>query len=1001
MFKNISILALICLSIFTLNAQCTLNVSDIINPSSCYASDGSFKIVSVNAGCNRQINVYKNNVLISQGYGSLDVSGLNAGDYEVLSPATCGCATSSSKIVTLFSGNPTVLIPYVNTGSGSYQADKVYACRGSNVDLGVQPLGWAGLSIVGPNGFADNTPDGSSYWTLKKVQPNQSGTYVITFRNSYGCVSTRNIVLTVGTLSVNAGSDSEACIGTAHTLNATASGQAVCQNTCPSTLDSLLVVWDLDQCNASNQTQQNSYAEFTPSYPSNGNCTQVSASNMYRDLGEHSCTPVLGSYGGDVGVCVPAMDSCDPADYNPSHAIKVEVTLTPQEAGRITKLSFREQSPLIWITTNGSTGPNNYNTKYLLRVYKNDLLIYSEDERLTERTWNLEEIDFSTNPAFAITETATFRFELRGYCVTNAGGNMSGWEINDIRIFGGCCTGLTTYSNISYLWSTGETTSSINVNPSTTSTYFVTVRDCQGCTYLDSVKVNVNQLPTPNINGQSSICIGGTSVLTATGGISYEWSTGETSSAISVTPTTTSAYTVTVTDSKGCKASTNKTVIVNPLPSPVISGDLEICLGQSTTLTVSGGISFEWSTGATTSSITVSPTTNTTYLVMATDGNGCENFTEALVVVNPLPIPTISGNSTICSGETTTLTAGGGVQYLWNTGETTASISVTLASNTTYTVTVTNEKGCSAIKSKLININSLPIPIISGNTTFCVGASSVLTASGGVTYAWSTGATTSSISINPGLNTIYTVTVTDANGCTASASRMANVNELPTANIVGDDELCKGSSTSLIASGGVLFHWDNGTTANTLNVSPNSTTIYRVTVTDSNGCTGTSAHRVMVHENPSVTISGDNEICIGGNAELSTTVTGTTFCKEDCTDELLVNWTMDQCNSDGVVNQRDYSEFVSTQISNGNFENLILYQCLSRSRCDHSCTYDGHGGVGICIGTMESCDPNNYDPINALRFNVTVNPNELGKLTKLTFREQSPFMWSTTMGQQE
>jgi hypothetical protein len=675
-------------------AQCQIVVSNLQNPSSCYAIDGSFNVISVNNSCNREIRVYKNNILISQGSGTLTVAGQGSGLFEIVSPPDCGCSASSATTATLFSGTATPLTPYVNKGSGFYQTEKVFVCRGSNLQLGVQSLGITGLRITGPEGYDNSAPNGSSFWNLTNMQPSKSGRYTITYRNSFGCISTTFIMVNVGNLSVDAGSDVSACVGTRFTLNAAPSGQYLCTPACPSTLDSLLVVWSLDQCDASSQTQQNSYTEFLPSYPSTGNCTSVSASNMYRTAGDHSCTPVVGSYSGDIGVCVMAMESCNPLDYNPDNAIKIEVTITPEQAGRITKLAFREQSPLIWLTTNGASGINNYNRKYLLRVYKNNLLVYSEDERTSEREWNLEEIDFSTNPAFTVTETSTFRFELRGYCVTNLGGNMAGWEVDDIRVFGGCCTGLIPTNAVSYVWSNGETTSRIDVNPLVTTDYTVTVTDCNGCQSTDTVKATVHPLPTPIIKGTKNICIGGSTVLTASGGNSYLWSTGATSSSISVSPTAAQTFTVTVTDTNGCKASTSATVIVNPLPSPVISGDLDICIGQSTTLTASGGSGFEWSTGATSSSILVSPLVNTIYMVMVTDANGCQEFTEVQVIVNPLPVVSISGIATICNGQTTTLLASEGVSYLWSNGSTSRSTDVSPSVNTTYSVTVTDVNGC-------------------------------------------------------------------------------------------------------------------------------------------------------------------------------------------------------------------------------------------------------------------------------------------------------------------
>ncbi|MBK8885784.1 MAG: hypothetical protein IPN46_04240 [Saprospiraceae bacterium] len=191
-------------------------------------------------------------------------------------------------------------------------------------------------------------------------------------------------------------------------------------------------------------------------------------------------------------------------------------------------------------------------------------------------------------------------------------------------------------------------------------TYNVTVTDGNGCQASTSVTVTVNHLPTPSITGDTEICTGTTTRLTASGGTGYLWSTGATTYWIDVNPTATTTYNVTVTDGNGCHASTSVTVTVHQLPTASITGDTEICTIASTRLTASGGTSYTWSTGATTYWIDVNPTTTTTYNVTVTDGNGCQASTSVTVTVNPLPTPGITGNTEICTGASTTLIASGG-----------------------------------------------------------------------------------------------------------------------------------------------------------------------------------------------------------------------------------------------------------------------------------------------------------------------------------------------------
>ncbi|MBK9741701.1 MAG: hypothetical protein IPO94_01505 [Saprospiraceae bacterium] len=439
----------------------------------------------------------------------------------------------------------------------------------------------------------------------------------------------------------------------------------------------------------------------------------------------------------------------------------------------------------------------------------------------------------------------------------------------DTEICTGTTTRLTASGGTGYLWSTGATTYWIDVNPTATTTYNVTVTDGNGCQASTSVTVTVNPLPTPSITGDTEICTGTTTRLTASGGTGYLWSTGATTYWIDVNPTATTTYNVTVTNGNGCQASTSVTVTVHPLPIASISGDTEICTGASTTLIASGGTTYVWSNGATEASITVSPTATTTYNVTVTDGNGCQASASVTVTVNSLPTPSITGDKEICTGASTTLIARGGTTYVWSNGATEASITVSPTATTTYNVTVTNDNGCQASTSVTVTVNPLPTASITGDTEICTGASTTLTASGGTTYAWSNGATSSSITVSPTATTTYNVTVTDGNGCQASTSVTVTVNPLPTASISGDKEICTGTSTRLTASGGTSYTWSTGATTYWIDVNPTATTTYNVTVTDGNGCQASTSVTVTVHPFPTASISGDTEICNGATTRLT------------------------------------------------------------------------------------------------------------------------------------
>jgi gliding motility-associated-like protein len=441
---------------------------------------------------------------------------------------------------------------------------------------------------------------------------------------------------------------------------------------------------------------------------------------------------------------------------------------------------------------------------------------------------------------------------------------------------GGSVT-LTASNAASYLWSNGATTQSITVT--TSGNYSVTITDANGCTAASlATSVVVNPLPTASITagGLTTFCSGGSVVLTANSAASYLWSTGEITQSITVS--TSGNYSVTITDANGCTAASSATsVVVNPLPTASITagGPTTFCSGGSVTLTASSAASYLWSSGETTQSITVS--TSGSYSVTITDANGCTAASTATsVLVSPLPTASITagGPTTFCSGGSVTLTASSAASYLWSTGETTQSITVSASGN--YSVTITDGNSCSATSAATtVTVHPAAVaPSITagGPTTFCSGGSVTLTASSAASYLWSTGETTQSITVSTSGN--YSVTITDANGCTAaSAATSVVVNPLPTANITagGPTTFCSGGSVTLTASSAASYLWSTGETTQSITVSASGN--YSVTVTDVNGCIATSASTsVTVHPaavTPTITAVGPTTFCSGGSVTLT------------------------------------------------------------------------------------------------------------------------------------
>jgi gliding motility-associated-like protein len=344
-------------------------------------------------------------------------------------------------------------------------------------------------------------------------------------------------------------------------------------------------------------------------------------------------------------------------------------------------------------------------------------------------------------------------------------------------------SGATTYSWSPATGLSATTGSMVIASPTITTTYTVTGTN-GGCTGTQTVMISVNSSLLVNVTASSNtICSSGSTSLTASGAATYSWSpatglSATTGSMVIASPTITTTYTVTGTNG-GCTGTQTVMISVNSsLLVNVTASSNTICPSSSATLTASGAATYSWSpiTGlsATTGSMVIaSPTITTTYTVTGTNG-GCSNTNTITVNVIPLPIAVItpSGATTFCQGGSVILTSTNGNSYLWSTGATTQSITVTTSGN--YSVTVTNVNGCSATSTVTsVIVNQLPTAGFSWSVNGLVTYSFTNNSTNATTYLWNFGNGQTSTSVNPS-NTYgpgtYTVTLVASNACGSSTS---------------------------------------------------------------------------------------------------------------------------------------------------------------------------------------------------------------------------------------
>ncbi|MBN2682972.1 MAG: gliding motility-associated C-terminal domain-containing protein [Bacteroidales bacterium] len=450
----------------------------------------------------------------------------------------------------------------------------------------------------------------------------------------------------------------------------------------------------------------------------------------------------------------------------------------------------------------------------------------------------------------------------------------------------------------SYVWSDPSNQTTTTATNLYAGGYTVTITDSHGCTRTGTTNVNDAGSPSATIYSSTNVsCNGscnGTAAASATGGTapySYAWSssanTGTTESSLCA-----GTVTVTVTDNIGC-ISTASVTITQPasLNASITSTTNASCFGGNNgqaVVGVSGGTpaySYVWSGGAGTTT-TASGLSAGTYTVTITDANGCTISRTATISQPTVITPSISSTTNVsCNGGnngTATVSASGGTPgytYSWQTGYTGAT--VTGLAQGTYNVTVTDANSCTAVTSATITqptILSSTTSLV--NNVSCNGGSNGSASVSGVngtspyTYLWDASAGSQTTATATGLSSgTHYVTITDANGCTASNSITISQPQPLATTVSTVGVTCNGLSTgtaTVNASGGVSpysYLWNAAAGSQTTAIASSlAAGTYTVTVTDANSCTATNTVTVTQPTALSSTPSQIDVACFGGSS---------------------------------------------------------------------------------------------------------------------------------------
>lgn len=447
------------------------------------------------------------------------------------------------------------------------------------------------------------------------------------------------------------------------------------------------------------------------------------------------------------------------------------------------------------------------------------------------------------------------------------------------------CSGSSATLNASgastYTWNPGLLTgANVAVSPTTATTYTVIGRSAAGCTSTNTITINVNPAAVVSSSASSTIiCNGSATTLTANGASTYTWSPGAlTGSVVSVSPTSSTNYTVTGTNTLGCTGKSIISVNVSTINVNASSTSTLLCSSNSATLSGTGALTYTWLPGGVTgNTIVASPTITTIYTVTGTNSNGCSSTKTINISVGVTPTITANTSTTsVCETNTITLTSSGATTYTWMPSSLIGgTVTAMPLVSTVYTVEGSDVNGCKTTNTVAVNVSPAPsITTTHPPSSSCAGSPVILTASGASSYTWNPGVLTGSlVSVTPSATTVYTIAATSSLSCAGSATVNVKITASPTITaIASPTAICAGTSSTLTASGAITYTWEPGTLNGTsVVVSPTASTIFTITG-QTGGCTSTETISLNVITPSTITVAtSSNTICAGETVTLTST----------------------------------------------------------------------------------------------------------------------------------